>query len=144
MRRARISPARIARAVDHRCDTGCVLLQCEERAHAALSDTHADQQIPTLHDRDALALAQRQPLHHGEHVAAFGLHGARQKALCQLRHQQDEAEHEGQRGQHAGVASKRHPTSSALVMRLTMRVTRTPKFSPSTTTSPSAKRRSPM
>ncbi|NJK42761.1 MAG: hypothetical protein HC937_03685 [Aquincola sp.] len=102
-----------------------------------------DQQVAALHNGNTLPLAERKTLDDRKRVTARRECGTREEPFREFGDQQHQPEHERQRAKHAGVARHRHPTSSAPVARLTMRVTRTPKFSPSTTTSPSAKRRSP-
>ena len=79
-------------------------------------------------------------LHREAPAAAGGAHG---EAAQQPQRHGHQAEHEAERADHAEQGAQVHASLSLSGLRFTMRVMRTPKCSPSTTTSPSAKRRSP-
>ena len=96
---------------------------------------------PDPDHRDALLGAEREPLD-DFHPQAGARRRRRGETPQELQGHAKQRQDESQRGHDPQHLANAHATFSGRAMPDTMRVMRTPKWSPNTTTSPSAKRRS--
>ena len=114
----------------------------EQPIHTTVADRHRDDPLAHANHRDPLLRSEREPLHDFHTKRGTGRR-RRREAAKQLEGDTEQREHEAERAAASPITepkvTRRPQAPRCSTM---MRVMRTPKCSPSTTTSPSANRRS--